>query len=65
MNKLLVTLLVGISALTIGRGDAIVIKGSDTLGASSFRSWRSNLRRNIRERPLILRRKDRPLALPR
>ena len=33
MNKLLVTLLVAISALTIGRADTIVIKGSDTLGA--------------------------------
>jgi phosphate transport system substrate-binding protein len=33
MKKLLVTVLVGISALTVARGDAIVIKGSDTLGA--------------------------------
>jgi phosphate transport system substrate-binding protein len=33
MKKLFVTVLVGISALTVGRGDAIVIKGSDTLGA--------------------------------
>ena len=33
MNKLLVTLLVAISALTVGRADTIVIKGSDTLGA--------------------------------
>jgi phosphate transport system substrate-binding protein len=33
MNKLLVTLLVTISAMTIGRADTIVIKGSDTLGA--------------------------------
>ena len=33
MKKLLVTVLVGISALTIGRADTIVIKGSDTLGA--------------------------------
>ena len=33
MNKLLVTLLVTISAITIGRADTIVIKGSDTLGA--------------------------------
>ena len=33
MNKLLVTLLVAISALTIGRADTTVIKGSDTLGA--------------------------------
>jgi phosphate transport system substrate-binding protein len=33
MNKLLVTLLVTISAVTIGRADTIVIKGSDTLGA--------------------------------
>ena len=33
MNKLLVTLLITISAMTIGRADTIVIKGSDTLGA--------------------------------
>ena len=33
MKKLFVTVLVGISALTVSRGDAIVIKGSDTLGA--------------------------------
>ena len=33
MNKLLVTLFVTISAMTIGRADTIVIKGSDTLGA--------------------------------
>lgn len=33
MKKLFVTVLVGISALTAARGDAIVIKGSDTLGA--------------------------------
>ena len=33
MNKLLVTLLVTISAMTIGRADTTVIKGSDTLGA--------------------------------
>jgi phosphate transport system substrate-binding protein len=33
MKKLLVTVLVAISALTIGRADSIVIKGSDTLGA--------------------------------
>jgi phosphate transport system substrate-binding protein len=33
MKKLFVTVLVGISALTVTRGDAIVIKGSDTLGA--------------------------------
>jgi phosphate transport system substrate-binding protein len=33
MTKLFVTVLVGISALTVARGDAIVIKGSDTLGA--------------------------------
>src|SRR6267378_4860997 len=33
MKKLFVTVLVGISALTVARGDAIVIKGSDTLGA--------------------------------
>ena len=33
MRKLFVTVLVGISALTAARGDAIVIKGSDTLGA--------------------------------
>ena len=33
MNKLLITLLVTISAMTIGRADTIVIKGSDTLGA--------------------------------
>src|SRR6476620_6932965 len=33
MNKLLVTLLVTISAMTIGRADTMVIKGSDTLGA--------------------------------
>ena len=33
MKKLLLTVLVGISALTVARGDAIVIKGSDTLGA--------------------------------
>jgi phosphate transport system substrate-binding protein len=33
MKKLLVTVLVAISALTIGRADTIVIKGSDTLGA--------------------------------
>lgn len=33
MNKLLVTLLVTISAMAIGRADTIVIKGSDTLGA--------------------------------
>jgi phosphate transport system substrate-binding protein len=33
MKKLFVTVLVGISALTVVRGDAIVIKGSDTLGA--------------------------------
>jgi phosphate transport system substrate-binding protein len=33
MKKLLAIVLVGISALTVARGDAIVIKGSDTLGA--------------------------------
>ena len=33
MKKLLVAVLVAISALTIGRADTIVIKGSDTLGA--------------------------------
>ena len=33
MKNLFVTVLVGISALTVARGDAIVIKGSDTLGA--------------------------------
>jgi len=33
MKKLFVTVLVGIAALTVARGDAIVIKGSDTLGA--------------------------------
>lgn len=33
MKKLFGTVLVGISALTAARGDAIVIKGSDTLGA--------------------------------
>jgi phosphate transport system substrate-binding protein len=33
MKKLLTTVLVLISALTIGRADTIVIKGSDTLGA--------------------------------
>jgi phosphate transport system substrate-binding protein len=33
MKKLFVTVLVGISALTVTQGDAIVIKGSDTLGA--------------------------------
>ena len=33
MKKLFVTVLVGISALTVARADAIVIKGSDTLGA--------------------------------
>jgi phosphate transport system substrate-binding protein len=33
MKKLFVTVLVGISALTVTPGDAIVIKGSDTLGA--------------------------------
>ena len=33
MKKLLVSVLVGISALTVARGDTIVIKGSDTLGA--------------------------------
>ena len=33
MTKLFVSVLVGISALTVARGDAIVIKGSDTLGA--------------------------------
>jgi phosphate transport system substrate-binding protein len=33
MKKLLATILVIISALTIGRADTIVIKGSDTLGA--------------------------------
>jgi phosphate transport system substrate-binding protein len=33
MKKLFITVLVGISALTVARGDAIVIKGSDTLGA--------------------------------
>ena len=33
MKKLFVTVLVGISALTAARVDAIVIKGSDTLGA--------------------------------
>jgi phosphate transport system substrate-binding protein len=33
MKKLFVTVLIGISALTVARGDAIVIKGSDTLGA--------------------------------
>jgi phosphate transport system substrate-binding protein len=33
MKKLLVGVLVGISALTVARGDTIVIKGSDTLGA--------------------------------
>ena len=33
MKKLFVTVLIGISALTAARGDAIVIKGSDTLGA--------------------------------
>ena len=33
MKKLFVTVLVGISALTVARADAIVIRGSDTLGA--------------------------------
>jgi phosphate transport system substrate-binding protein len=33
MKKLLTTVLVTISAMTIGRADTIVIKGSDTLGA--------------------------------
>src|SRR5881394_343368 len=33
MKKLLAIVLVSISALTIGRADTIVIKGSDTLGA--------------------------------
>ncbi len=33
MKKLFVIVLIGISALTVARGDAIVIKGSDTLGA--------------------------------
>ena len=33
MKKLLITVLVTISAMTIGRADTIVIKGSDTLGA--------------------------------
>jgi phosphate transport system substrate-binding protein len=33
MKKLLVTVLVASSAMTIGRADTIVIKGSDTLGA--------------------------------
>src|SRR5436853_1295053 len=33
MKKLFVTVLIGISALTVARGDEIVIKGSDTLGA--------------------------------
>ena len=33
MKKLFVTVLIGISALTVARGDGIVIKGSDTLGA--------------------------------
>jgi phosphate transport system substrate-binding protein len=33
MKQLFVTVLVGISALTVARADAIVIKGSDTLGA--------------------------------
>ena len=33
MKKLFVTVLIGICALTVARGDAIVIKGSDTLGA--------------------------------
>ncbi len=33
MKKLFVTVLVSLSALTVARGDAIVIKGSDTLGA--------------------------------
>src|SRR5438270_8515808 len=33
MTKLLGTVLVAISALTIARADTIVIKGSDTLGA--------------------------------
>jgi phosphate transport system substrate-binding protein len=33
MKKLLATVLVLISALTIGRADTVVIKGSDTLGA--------------------------------
>src|SRR2546425_9300951 len=33
MRKLLVTVLVAISTLTIARADTIVIKGSDTLGA--------------------------------
>jgi phosphate transport system substrate-binding protein len=33
MKKLFFTVLIGISALTVTRGDAIVIKGSDTLGA--------------------------------
>src|SRR5437016_14258958 len=33
MKKLLVTVLVAISALTIARADSLVIKGSDTLGA--------------------------------
>ena len=33
MKKLLATVLVTISAMTIGRADTIVIKGSDTLGA--------------------------------
>src|SRR6266481_3772878 len=33
MKKLFVTVLIAIFALTVARGDAIVIKGSDTLGA--------------------------------
>jgi phosphate transport system substrate-binding protein len=33
MKKLFVTVSIGISALTVAQGDAIVIKGSDTLGA--------------------------------
>ena len=33
MTKLFITVLIGISALTVARGDGIVIKGSDTLGA--------------------------------
>src|SRR6476620_2578227 len=33
MKKLLAIVLVGVSALTVARGYAIVIKGSDTLGA--------------------------------
>ena len=56
MKKLFVTVLVGISALTVARGDAIVIKGSNS-GSQAVCSWRGIEGATSGERPLILRRK--------